>query len=94
MKKNFLSLILSGAILFTSAQTSKNTQRGDTTRTSSASKKTKSPKNKTAPLDTLSNRKFYKSKATGQAATPTGHQATGTNGSHSKNPKNAGKNEE
>ena len=93
MKKIFLSLILSGAVLFTYAQTSKNSQ-GSNTSQSSANKKTKSTKTKTAPLDTLSNRKIFKSKAPGQAATPTGHQATGTNGSHSKNPKNAGKNED
>ena len=40
--------------------------------------------------DAISNRKAYKSKATGQAATQTGQQATGTIGSHSNLPKNAG----
>ena len=39
-------------------------------------------------------RVMYRSKKTGQSATPTGQEATGTNGSHSNNPKNAGKSEE
>ena len=97
MKKIFLSMILSGAVLFTYAQTSNNSQGSNTTQPSSTSKKTKNTKNKmaaTAASDTLNNRKIYKSKTTGQAATPTGQQATGTNGTHSNTPKNAGKNEE
>jgi hypothetical protein len=39
---------------------------------------------------THNNREMYRSKKTGQSATPTGQEATGTNGSHSSNPKNAG----
>jgi hypothetical protein len=37
---------------------------------------------------------MYKSKRTGQVATPTGQEATGTSGSHSNNPKNAARKEE
>ena len=42
----------------------------------------------------VNNRVEFKSKRTKQLATPTGQQATGTNGAHANNPKNAGKNDE
>ncbi len=91
MKKIFLSIFFSGAILFTHAQSS-NTQEGITPQSSTANKKTKSKKNNkvnTAASDTLNNREIYKSKKTGQKATITGHQATGSGGSHANMPKNA-----
>ena len=66
-------------------QGSKNTSQVSTTHKRSSIKK----------ADTIkSNRIIFRSKRTGQAATRTGQQATGTNGTHANNPKNAGKSKE
>ena len=46
--------------------------------------------NKTGFIDTTNPGANYKSKGTGQTATPAGQEATGTNSSNSNNPKNAG----
>jgi hypothetical protein len=85
MKKIVLSLVILGTVSVASAQTT-NKQGSKNTTESSATKK-QSSKNSTT--DTISNRKVYLSKKTGQKATPTGQQATGTNGSHANMPKNA-----
>ena len=97
MKKIFFSMILSATILIANAQTSNNSQRKKTTQSTNTNKKTQSIKNKNSSIektDTLNNRKIYLSKETGQKATPTGQQATGTNGSHANMPKNAAKKQE
>jgi hypothetical protein len=96
MKKIFLTLAIVGIVSVADAQTTSGQGAGNTTQSSSAAKtkNAKNKKNNTTTPDTVNNRKIYKSKATGQTATPTGQQATGTNGSHSNMPKNAGKNED
>ena len=91
MKKILLSFAILGIVSFADAQTT-NGQRTNNGTQSSQTGKTKNAQkknNSVATTDTINNRKNYKSKATGQTATPTGHQATGTNGSHSNMPKNA-----
>ena len=96
MKKIILSLALSGVISFVSAQTTSGQGVGNTTQSSSTgtNKKPNKKNGSVASADTINNRKVYKSKSTGQAATPTGQQATGTNGNHANLPKNAGKSKE
>ena len=96
MKKILLSLAILGIVSFAKAQTTSSQGTGNTTQSSSTgkAKNTKNKKNSITAVDTVNNRKNYKSKTTGQTATPTGQEATGTNGSHSNVPKNAGKNED
>jgi hypothetical protein len=90
MKKIILSLAFSGVISFVSAQTTSGQGAGNTTPSfPGAVKKTNKKNGSVAAMDTINNRKIYKSKKTGQAATATGQQATGTNGSHANLPKNA-----
>jgi uncharacterized membrane protein len=48
--------------------------------------------NRTGRTDTTNNSNLYKSKATGQTATPSGQEATGTNSTNANNPKNAATN--
>jgi hypothetical protein len=85
MTKIFLSLVVLGTVSFANAQTTGKQASKNTTQSSAASKQTK----KTIRTDTISNRKVFLSKKTGQKATKTGQQATGTNGSHAALPKNA-----
>jgi hypothetical protein len=92
MKKIFLIMAILGAVSFAEAQTTNNPGYKHKAHSSFVHKKAKQSKaknNSIAKADTLNNRKIYKSKATGQTATPTGQEATGTNGSHAPNPKNA-----
>jgi hypothetical protein len=89
MKKIILSLALCGAISFVSAQTTSGQSAGNTTQSSSNTTKKTNKKSGSVATDTINNRKVYKSKKTGQAATATGQQATGTNGNHANLPKNA-----
>ena len=84
MKKIILSLLVLSTVFFASAQTTSNKGSKNTTQSSATNKKNKTPR-----TDTISNRKVYLSKKTGQKATKTGQQATGTNGSHANLPKNA-----
>ena len=90
MKKFLFCIVILNAVLFANAQTINTQSSKNTAHASSVNKKIKRAKNKsdrTSRVDTINNRKIYVSKKTGQAATPTGQDATGTNGSHSSNPK-------
>lgn len=89
MKKIFLSLVVLGTVSFASAQTASNQDSKKSTQSFATNTQTKNP----ARTDTISNRKVYLSKKTGQKATTTGQQATGTNGSHANMPKIAGRKE-
>ena len=91
MKKIILSLALSGVISFVSAQTTSGQGAGNTQSSPGAVKKTNKKNGAVTATDTISNRKVYKSKKTGQAATRTGQEAAGTNSSHAPMPKNAGR---
>jgi hypothetical protein len=72
------TLILTGASLAAGAQTSGS----NSSNSPSVSSSTAQPGNgKLTASDTLNNRKIYKWKD-GQRATPTGHEATGTNGGY------------
>jgi hypothetical protein len=86
MKKIFLSLLVLGIVSFASAQTTSNQGSKNTAQSSSTNRQNK---NNSTRTDTINNRKVYLSKKTGQKATITGQQATGTNGSHASMPKNA-----
>src|SRR5689334_10727853 len=110
MKKLILSaLLITGVAAAAGAQTTGNQGSGtnhisnsgssnSTTTTSTATSTTNSGGHrKTATKGrkkTVNERRIYTSKATGQAATPTGQEATGVNASNSNNPKNAGKSEQ
>lgn len=74
------------------AQTSSG-QSASTTQGSSSSgtKQAKQSRGKAIKDTVADNRRNYKSKKTGQVATPSGQEATGTNGTTAPNPKNAGK---
>jgi hypothetical protein len=85
MKKIILSLVILGTVSVASAQTTSDQGSKNTTQ----SPATKRQSSKNSSTDTISNRKVYLSKKTGQKATITGQQATGTNGSHASMPKNA-----
>ena len=89
MKKVFLSLIVLGTVSFASAQTTSDQDSKNSTQSFATNTQTKNP----TRTDTISNRKVYLSKRTGQKATTTGQQATGTNGSHANMPKIAGRKE-
>jgi hypothetical protein len=87
MKKIILSLLALGTVSFASAQTTtKNSTQSFATNTQN--------KNKSAQTEPIGNRKVYLSKKTGQKATTTGQQATGTNGAHANMPKNAARKKE
>ena len=98
MKQLILCVALMiGATSLTQAQTSggqgsKNLpQSSNTTKTRTATKTT----TRSSQKDSMANNRVeYKSKKTKQVATESGQQATGTNGTHANNPKNAGKSEE
>lgn len=96
MKKLILSVaFMIGIAHFAGAQTTSGGQGSRNTTTSGSGKKANAlKKNTAAKTDTLNNRVEYKSKGTKQVATPTGQEATGTNGTHSNNPKNASKTDE
>lgn len=92
----FCAVFTIGMAGFASAQTSGAQGSRNTTQSSSTGTKAKTKNNTSssaAKADTSNNRVEYKSKRTKQVATPTGQEATGTNGSHANNPKNAGKND-
>ena len=91
MKRILLSfVIVIGLSRVAAAQTSGSNSSNSTSVSSSReqTKSTKSSKSTTAQNDTLNNRDMYKWKD-GQRATPTGHEATGTNGSHATLPKDS-----
>lgn len=78
----FTSLFITGIILAANAQSSGSNSSKNTTATSntgSAKTHNKSRKKISAPTDTINNRVNYQWK-NGQKATPTGHDATSTNG--------------
>ena len=91
----FFAAVMIGIAGFANAQNTVNYE------SDSAKQK---PGSKSNPINTNSasntkpgrnnNRVEIKSKRTKQLATPTGQQATGTNGAHANNPKNAGKTDE
>lgn len=88
MKQLIFCAVLTCVAGFVNAQTASGQQGSKNTRQVSGTSKKADSKKK----DTITNnRVIYRSKRTGQAATPTGQQATGTNGTHANNPKNAGK---
>jgi hypothetical protein len=86
MKKIILSLVLLGTVSFARAQTTSDEDSKNSTQSFATDIQNK---NKSTQTGTISNRKVYLSKKTGQKATPTGQQATGTNGAHANMPKNA-----
>jgi hypothetical protein len=92
----FFSLIIGCLGTHASAQTSSNQAASNNSQPSTAKKHVHVNKRfvPTPGIDTSNNRKLYKSKRTGQVATPTGQEATGTNGSHANNPKISGRKEE
>ena len=97
MKKIIFIIAMLGAVSFVNGQTPNGQGSKNTVKSSSVHKKTKQTKAGRpglAKADTLNNRKIFKSKEKGQAATPTGQEATGTNGSHAPTPKNAARKEE
>jgi hypothetical protein len=97
MKKIIFIIAMTVAVSFANAQTRSGQSSKNTVQSAPVNKKAKrtiKSKRSLAKADTLNNRKIYKSKATGQAATPTGQEATGTNGSHATNPKNAARKNE
>ena len=96
MKKMiFCAAIMMGFAAFANAQSTDSTGSDNTTQKSdtTARKINSSSQSKAKPAIT-NNRVLFKSKRTKQVATPTGQQATGTNGAHANNPKNAGKSDE
>ena len=94
MKQLFFSVVFTiGVISFSQAQSTGQQGSKNAPQSSASTKSSKAAKSKTAQSDSVrNNRVIYKSKKSGQAATVTGQQATGTNGTHANNPKNAGKN--
>jgi hypothetical protein len=91
MKKIILSLLALGTVSFASAQTTSNQDAKNSTQSSATNTQNK---NKSAQTEPIGNRKVYLSKKTGQKATTTGQQATGTNGAHANMPKNAARKKE
>ncbi len=91
MKNIFLSFAILGIVSFANAQTTSERSVKDTVQSSATGniKNTKKEKDTNHTATKRSNRKIFKSKKTGQAASTTGQQATGTNGSHANMPKNA-----
>jgi hypothetical protein len=77
------TIILAGASLAASAQTSgSNSSNSPSVSSSTAQPKdTKGTSGKAVASDSLNDRKIYNWKD-GQHATPTGHEATGTNGGY------------
>jgi hypothetical protein len=91
MKQMILSVvILLGVLSTTEAQSNTHKKRTQTSSARKTTRKAATPRT----IDTTNNRVEYKSRKTGQAATITGQEATGTNGQQSANPKNAGKKDE
>jgi hypothetical protein len=91
----FSAALVLGGYLITQAQSSTGQRSKNTTQVSGTSKKMKRIKNRQVVIaDTgVYNRRMYKSKKSGQSATATGQEATGTNGPHANNPKNAARKE-
>lgn len=91
MKKIVLSFAILGIVSFANAQTNSERSVSDTVHSSTTDniKTTKKEKTTNNNGGKLNNRKIFKSKKNGQAASTTGQQATGTNGSHANMPKNA-----
>jgi hypothetical protein len=90
----FCTAIFFGCMHFANAQNTGD-QDSNSAKVSNTGKETaKSPAGNQDTKKPINNRKVYKSKKTGQAATITGQEATGTNGTHANNPKNAARKEE
>jgi hypothetical protein len=93
----FCTAMLLGITHFAKAQNTGNQNSNQGTKVLNTDKNEEKVESQAGNQQTkkpINNRKVYKSKKTGQTATPTGQEATGTNGTHANNPKNAAQKEE
>lgn len=88
MKKIFFLIFITGGFALSAA--AQTDSLSHSTKQALGAPVPESITNKQAPTK-VNPRKIYKSKKSGQKATITGHQATGSNGGSAPYPKNAGK---